>query len=69
MLVASQQRNRAQNYARSPSGNPKGPSLADNYMQLSHFHQVRPFRGGTPSLTVVRPPRRAGSLWDTSKGA
>ncbi|XP_064472373.1 NGFI-A-binding protein 1-like isoform X3 [Ornithodoros turicata] len=30
------------NYARSPSGNPKGgPSMAENYMQLSHFHQVR----------------------------
>ncbi|XP_072144247.1 uncharacterized protein nab isoform X2 [Dermacentor andersoni] len=29
------------NYARGASGNPKAPSLADNYMQLSHFHQVR----------------------------
>ncbi|KAL3201226.1 hypothetical protein MRX96_012714 [Rhipicephalus microplus] len=27
------------NYARGASGNPKAPSLADNYMQLSHFHQ------------------------------
>ncbi|KAH6929433.1 hypothetical protein HPB50_000194 [Hyalomma asiaticum] len=30
----------ARNYARAASGNPKAPSLADNYMQLSHFHQV-----------------------------